>query len=90
MTFSCCDSFDQISEKNHLKKIKFALAFVLNNKYIDQIIFGVRNFKELKQLNSLNSLDCKLGKIEKLKSNDEEIIDPLKWSELILEKRMNI
>lgn len=84
------DSFDQISEKNHLKKIKFALAFVLNNKYIDQIIFGVRNFNELKQLNSLNSLDCKLGKIEKLKSNDEEIIDPLKWSELILEKRMNI
>ncbi len=84
------DSFDQISEKNHLKKIKFALAFVLNNKYIDQIIFGVRNFNEFKQLNSLNSLDCKLDKIEKLKSNDEEIIDPLKWSELILEKRMNI
>lgn len=81
------DNFDQISEKNHLKKMKFALAFVLNNQYIDKIIFGVRNFKEFKQLNSIKSLDCKLNKIEKLKSNDEEIIDPLKWSELILEKK---
>ncbi len=84
---SLYDSFDQISERNHLKKIKFALAFVLNEKCIDKIIFGVRNFKEFKQLNSVNSLDCKLNKIEKLKSNDEQIIDPLKWSELILEKR---
>ncbi len=84
------DNFNQLSERNHLKKIKYALAFVLNNKYIDKVIFGVRNFKEFKELNSVSNLDCKLNKLEKLKSKDEELIDPLRWSELILEKKSKL
>ncbi len=81
------DKFNYISKKNHLKKIKFVLAFVLKNQYIDKIIFGVRNLKEFKELASINNFHCKLSKLDKLKSNDQEIIDPLKWPELILEKK---
>ena len=84
------EEFNKISEKNNIKKIQFALSFVLRNKFIDKIIFGVRNYKEFMQLNSVDKLNFDLSQLDKLKSNDEEIINPLKWKELILEKKKKI
>ena len=84
------DEFDKISEKNKIKKIQFALSFILKNKYIDKIIFGVRNYREFIQLNSVIKLNFNLLKLDKFKSNDEEIINLLKWKELILEKKKSI
>ena len=42
------------------------------------------------QLNSVDKLNFDLSQLDKLKSNDEEIINPLKWKELILEKKKKI
>lgn len=84
------EKFNKISNNNHIIKIKFILSFVLRNKYIDKIIFGVRNFKEFEQLNIIHNLECNLSKLEQLKTNDEEVINPLKWDELILEKKKEI
>jgi aryl-alcohol dehydrogenase-like predicted oxidoreductase/RimJ/RimL family protein N-acetyltransferase len=84
------NEFDTISEKNKIKKIQFALSFILKNKYIDKIIFGVRNYREFIQLNSVIKLNFNLSKLDKFRSNDEEIINPLKWKELILEKKKSI
>jgi len=84
------EKFNKISNNNHINKIKFVLSFILKNKYVDKIIFGVRSFREFEQFNIINNLDCNLSKLEKLKTNDEEVINPLKWSELILEKKRKL
>ena len=70
--------FEKILKKNKLSALSLCFNFVNNNKYIDEILVGVQNDKELKQI-----IDIKKRKNLLMSKNlfevNSKLIDPTKW-----------
>ena len=73
----------QISAENNLPISSICINFAVNNKFIDKVIIGVDNNKNLcENLKSLEDKekDCSLyDKLDFLKEKDENIILPINW-----------
>ena len=70
--------FEKILKKNKLSALSLCFNFVNNNKYIDEILVGVQNDKELRQI-----FDIKKRKNLLMSKNlfevNSKLIDPTKW-----------
>lgn len=70
-------------KKNKLKSSIACIDYAFQNKYLDNMVFGIRNFSELKDLlycisnYEKNNLDY-----SQLASNDKYLLDPRLWTNL--------
>ena len=76
------NSLRQISIKNKTTIADLCLSFVIENNFIDKVVLGVDNIKQLKELVcvKLSTMDDVLRKeLIELKENDEKLILPINW-----------
>tara|TARA_Y100000768_G_scaffold388873_1_gene388135 strand:+ start:225 stop:1547 length:1323 start_codon:yes stop_codon:yes gene_type:complete len=73
-------NFISFSRKNSIKRLDLCLDFVKQNKFIDKLIIGVLNVKQIKQI--VNSrTKRKIIYTKKISTGNLNIIDPRKWSD---------
>ena len=84
------DKFNKISKNKQINRLRYILSFILKNKYIDKVIIGIRDLKEFRQINNINFFYNSINALNKLKSNDQMIINPLEWKELVLDEKKPI
>ena len=73
-------NFISFSRKNRIKRLDLCLDFVKQNKFIDKLIIGVLDVKQLKQIANSN-IKQKIIYTKKLSTDNLNIIDPRKWSD---------
>lgn len=79
------DKFNQI--RSEIDKIRVILSFAFKNEYIDKVIVGVRSDYELKKIINLDHFYNNHAMFKKLKTDDQFVINPLNWNELIFHER---
>jgi len=84
------EKFNQLSQNKHINRLRYILSFILRSRYIDKVIIGIRDLKELKQINNINFFYNSVNALNKLKSSDQKIINPLEWKELVLDEKKSI
>ena len=62
---------------HQVSNLSGCLNFVQNNKYIDQILIGVDNIKQLKEITNVKT--NKKIKYPNICSKNEKLINPSKW-----------
>ena len=74
---------EQTSGVSYSPNEKLTIAkLLLDEINIDKIIIGVRQESELKMILNFSKLNFNKKNYRNLKTNDLDIIDPLKWKEL--------
>lgn len=68
---------NNFSLKNNISKLNLCFNFVANNTFIDKILLGVDNLKQLKQIFEIPKK--KLTNINELRSSNMRLIDPRNW-----------
>ena len=84
------EKFNRLSQNKHINRLRYILSFILISRYIDKIIIGIRDLKEFKQINNINFFYNCVNALNKLKSSDQIIINPLEWKELVLDEKKPI
>jgi aryl-alcohol dehydrogenase-like predicted oxidoreductase len=84
------EKFNRLSQNKHINRLRYILSFILRSRYIDKIIIGIRDLKEFKQINNINFFYNSVNALNKLKSSDQKIINPLEWKELVLDEKKPI
>ena len=84
------EKFNRLSQNKHINRLRYILSFILRSRYIDKIIIGIRDLKEFKQINNINFFYNCVNALNKLKSCDQIIINPLEWKELVLDEKKPI
>ena len=84
------EKFNRLSQNKHINRLRYILSFILRSRYIDKIIIGIRDLKEFKQINNINFFYNCVNALNKLKSSDQIIINPLEWKELVLDEKKPI
>ena len=84
------EKFNRLSQNKHINRLRYILSFILRSRYIDKIIIGIRDLKEFKQINNINFFYNCVNALNKLKSSDQKIINPLEWKELVLDEKKSI
>jgi aryl-alcohol dehydrogenase-like predicted oxidoreductase len=80
--FKLSKIYNKIKAKNSIDRVNILISFVLNEINIDKIVIGVRQVSELKMILNFSKLKFDKKIYRNLKTNDLDIIDPLKWKEL--------
>jgi aryl-alcohol dehydrogenase-like predicted oxidoreductase/RimJ/RimL family protein N-acetyltransferase len=80
--FKLCEIYNKIKLKDNSDRVNFLISFVLDEINIDKIIIGVRQESELEMILNFSKLNFNKKIYRNLKTNDLDIIDPLKWKEL--------
>lgn len=69
--------FSKSMSDHQVSNLSGCLNFVQNNKYIDQILIGVDNIKQLKEISNVKT--NKKIKYPNIFSKNEKLINPSKW-----------
>ena len=80
--FKLCEIYNKIKLKHNNDRVNILISFVLDEINIDKIIIGVRQENELKMILNFSKLKFDKKIFRNLKTNDLDIIDPLRWKEL--------
>ena len=80
--FKLCEIYNKIKLKHNNDRVNILISFVLDEINIDKIIIGVRQENELKMILNFSKLKFDKKIYRNLKTNDLDIIDPLRWKEL--------
>ena len=80
--FKLCEIYNKIKPKDNIDRVNILISFVLNEINIDKIIIGVRQESELKMILNFSKLKFDKKNYRNLRTNDLDIIDPLRWKEL--------
>lgn len=80
--FKLSKIYNKINPKNNIDRVNILISFILNEINIDKIIIGVRQVSELNMILNFSKLKSDKKAYQNLKTNDLDIIDPLRWKEL--------
>ena len=80
--FKLCEIYNKIKPRDNIDRVNILISFVLNEINIDKIIIGVRQESELKMILNFSKLKFDKKNYRNLRTNDLDIIDPLRWKEL--------
>ena len=72
---------DIFCKKNNVSKLELCLKFVMKSKFINKIIIGIDNRKNISDIHKINFDKLNL-KFPKVFSNNKKLIDPRQWSSL--------
>jgi aryl-alcohol dehydrogenase-like predicted oxidoreductase len=72
---------DEFCEKNNLSKLEFCLNFVLQNKFIDKLVIGIEDKKNIYEISRVKYTKNN-KRFPNIDSNNLNLIDPRKWKNL--------